>query len=81
MGLIDLCLKTIWGSINEQSGQVKIYSKIGGFPPHPSTACIGDIYPLNAMRFCWHSPELFCYGVLQYGAERLASKDDLGQYQ
>jgi hypothetical protein len=32
MGLIDLRLKTIWGSINEQFVQVKIYSKIGVSP-------------------------------------------------
>jgi hypothetical protein len=79
--LIDLRLKMIWGSINEQSRQVKIYSRIRGFLPHPSTACIRDVAPPNAMRYWWHLPELLCSPALQYGADRPASEDDLGQYQ
>ncbi len=70
----------IWGSVNEQSKQVKISGRIGGSLFHPSTTWIKDMAAPNAMRFWWHSPGLFLSSALQYELDRLASKDDLGQY-
>jgi hypothetical protein len=70
MSLIDLRLKMIWCSVDEQSGQVKISEIIGGPLAHPSTAWIEDRAAPNAMRFLWHSPGLLCSLALQYELDR-----------
>jgi hypothetical protein len=79
MNLIDLRLKTIWGSINEQSKKVKKSGIIGGSLPHPSTAWIKDMAAPHAMIFEWHSPGLLFSLTLRYKLDRPASKDNLGQ--
>ncbi len=76
MSLIDLRLNTIWGSVNEQSKQVKISGIIRGSLPHPSTAWSEDVAAPNAMRVSWHPPGLMFSPALY---DRPVTIDDLGQ--